>query len=244
MSISEVIEMNYKLWGGIVVAVLFTGGAAVAQSASKTSATAKGAHARHSFFTSDQKRADLPAHVERMFKQLDRNHDGFITKDELAASKSQFDERMTKSAPKRAAKLFDHLDTNHDGQITRAEVEAARAARLAADGKTARPLRRPAGSVLFARADANKDGVITRAEFDGATANGKITLRHANMRGSAIARLFDAADVNKDGRVSLEEAQQATQQQFDAADLNHDGVLTPDERRQASKSRRGTKRES
>ena len=36
------------------------------------------------------------------------------------------------------------------------------------------------------------------------------------MRGSAIARLFDAADANKDGRVSLEEAQTGGAQQFDA----------------------------
>jgi Ca2+-binding EF-hand superfamily protein len=238
MSISEVIEMKHLLSGGMIVAALFAGADALAQPASTTSATAKAAHARRSFFTSDQKRADVPAHVDRMFKQLDLNHDGFVTKDELAASKSQFDERMTKSAPKRAAKLFDRLDTNHDGQITRSEVEAARAARIAASGKTAKPGRKPAGSALFARADANKDGIITRAEFDAATANGKITLRHANMRGSAIVRLFDTSDVNKDGRVSLAEAQQAALQHFDAADLNHDGVLTPDERRQASKSHR------
>lgn len=234
--------MNHFFLGGIMAAVLFAGTSAVAQPASTTSAAGKTAHARHSFFNSDQKRTDVAAHVERMFKQLDLNRDGFITKDEIAASKAQFDERMTKSAPKRAAKLFDRLDTNHDGKITREEVEAARAARLAASGKTAKPGRKPAGATLFARADANKDGVITRAEFDAATANGKITLRHTNMRGSAIVRLFDAADVNKDGRVSLEEAQQAALQQFDTADVNHDGILTPDERRQASKSHRAKRK--
>ena len=228
--------MKHMFVGGMLAAALFTGGAALAQPASPTSGTDKAAHAPRSFFNTDEKRADMPARIDRMFKQLDLNHDGFITKDELATSKAKFDERMTKSEPKRAAKLFDRLDTNHDGKITRAEVEAARAARLAASGNPAKPGRKPAGSVLFARADADNDGVITRAEFDAARANGKITVRHANMRGSAIARLFDAADVNKDGRVSLEEAQQAARQQFDAADLNHDGVLTPDERRQASKS--------
>lgn len=212
--------MKHMFVGGMLAAALFTGGAALAQPASPTSGTDKAAHAPRSFFNTDEKRADMPARIDRMFKQLDLNHDGFITKDELATSKAKFDERMTKSEPKRAAKLFDRLDTNHDGKITRAEVEAARAARLAASGKPTKPGRKPAGSVLF----------------DAARANGKITVRHANMRGSAIARLFDAADVNKDGRVSLEEAQQAARQQFDAADLNHDGVLTPDERRQASKS--------
>lgn len=234
--------MKHFFSGGMVAAVLFAGASAVAQPASTASAAGKTAHARHSFFNSEQKRTDVAAHVQRMFKQLDLNHDGFITRDELAASKSKFDERMTESAPKRAAKLFNRLDTNHDGQITRAEIEAARAARLAASGKTAKPGRKPAGTALFARADANKDGIITRAEFDAATASGKITVRHSNMRGSAIARLFDFADVNKDGRLSLEEARQAALQQFDTADVNHDGILTPDERRQASKSHRAKRK--
>ena len=43
-------------------------------------------------------------------------------------------------------------------------------------------------------------------------ASGKIKSRHADVRGSAIARLFDAADVDKDGRVALEEAQKAAVQ--------------------------------
>jgi hypothetical protein len=116
------------------------------------------------------------------------------------------------------------------------EIDAARAARLAAKGKTVKAGR--GRSSLFARADANKDGIITRAEFDAAAASGKIKVRHANMRGSAIVRMFDAADTNKDGRLSLEEAQQAALRQFDAADLNRDGVLTPSERRQASKANR------
>lgn len=224
--------MRKFLFGGIVVAALFTG--AVANAASISSTSSKAAH-RGSFFTSDQNRADVPAHIERLFRQLDLNHDGFITRDEIAAAQAKFDERTSKSSSNRAAKMFDRLDTNHDGKITQAEVDAARMAKAAAKGKTAKAGR---PSALFLRADANKDGVVTRAEFDAAIANGKIKLRHANMRGSAIVRMFDAADTNKDGRVSLEEAQQAALRQFDAADADHNGVLTPGERRQASKAGR------
>jgi len=165
-----------------------------------------------------------------MFKGLDTNHDGFVTKSEIAALQAEFDERTAKSAPKRATRLFNRLDADRDGKITMAEVASTPSAKARAGKTTRRP-----GSALFAGADGNKDGVITRAEFDAATASGKIKLHHSAMRGSQIARLFDSTDAGKQGRISLEEAKQAELRQFDAADLNHDGVLTPDERRQAAK---------
>ena len=211
--------MSKFLSGGIAAFALAASAAAIAQTPSPASQVPKAKPSRGSYFTSNQARADVPVHVERMFKELDVNHDGFVTKDEIAASQAKFEERLSKSASKRAASRFDRLDSNHDGKITKSEGGARR-------------------SRLFDEADANKDGVITRAEFDAAVASGKIKLRHANMRGAAIARLFDAADVNKDGKVSLDEAKQAALKHFDAADANHDGVLTPDERRQASKEER------
>lgn len=241
MSVLEDIGMNESVRGLVVVAALLTS-AAGAHAAPVASSPSLGGQSRHSYFTSDQPRADVPAHVARLFKQLDSNHDGFVTRDEISASQAQFDARMTKAAPKRSARMFDRLDTNHDGQITRAEIEAARAARLAAKGKQPKATRRPASSALFERADANKDGIVTRAEYEAAVTNGKIKLRHANMRGSAIVRMFELADTNRDGRLSIDEAQQAALHQFDAADVNHDGVLTPDERRMASKAARSKRR--
>jgi Ca2+-binding EF-hand superfamily protein len=238
MSVSEVIGMSKFVSGGAILAALFISAAATAQTSATNASAPKVSHARSSFFNSNQARADVPAHVQKMFAQLDLNHDGFVTRDEIAVGQARFDERMAKSTPIRVSKMFDRLDSNHDGQITNAEVEAARAARLAATHKQSGAGHRPASSSLFARADGNKDGIVTRAEYAAAVANGKVKLRHANMRGSAIVRLFDAADANKDGRVSLEEAQQAALQHFDAADANHDGTLTPDERRQASKAER------
>ena len=230
--------MKEFISGGVCLAALFTAAAAIAQPAPTPTSLPTAPHARRSFFNSDQPRSGVAAHVAKMFAQLDLNHDGFITADELAASKAKFEDRLSKSAPKRTEKAFNRLDTNHDGQITLAEAEAARAARVkAGSGK-----HRSASNSLFTRADANKDGIVTRAEYEAAVASGKIKSRHANMRGSAIARLFDTAHVNKDGRVSLEEAQKAALQTFDSADANHDGVLTPDERRQASKAARTKRR--
>jgi Ca2+-binding EF-hand superfamily protein len=224
--------------GGVVLAALLTAAPAIAGASSSASLTSQAQPARRNVFAANQNRSDVAAHVARMFKPLDLNHDGFLTRDEIAASQAQFNARTAKSTPKREARMFDRLDTNHDGQITEAEADAAREIRAKARGKQAKPAGRHSSPALFARADSNKDGIVTRAEFEAAAAAGKIKVRHASMRGSALVRLFDVADVNKDGRVSLEEAQQAALLHFDAADLNHDGVLSPDERRQAKKSAR------
>lgn len=230
--------MKEFMSGGACLAALFTAAAVIAQPAPTLTSLPKAPHARRSFFNTDQPRSGVAAHVAKMFNTLDLNRDGFITADELTASKAKFEDGLAKSAPKRTEKAFNRLDTNHDGQITLAEVEAARAAR-AKPGTTGK---HRSSNSLFTRADANKDGIVTRAEYEAAVASGKIKSRHPNMRGNAIARLFDAADVNKDGRVSLEEAQKAALQTFDAADANHDGVLTPLERRQASKAGRAKRR--
>lgn len=226
--------MKKFVLGGAVVAALFAFAPTVAQPAAVNSQPTKKPH--RNFFAADQSRADVPAHVKKMFATLDLNHDGFVTRDELAASEARFDERMAKAAPKRAARMFDRMDTDHDGKVTLAEVQAERSARLAARGRQAKPSR--ALPSLFRLADSNRDGVVTRAEFDAAVSSGKIKPRHAHMRGNEIARLFETADVDKDGRLSLAEAQQAALQRFDAMDLNHDAVLTADERRQAGKSLR------
>ena len=225
--------MSKFIIGGLVIAALFPMSAAVAVESASAVLPSPTAHTRHSFFTSNQNRRDVPQHVERLFKALDSNHDGFVTKSEIAALQADFDKRSASSAPKRADRMFNRLDADRDGRITIGEAAASKSKK----GPSPKPTRR-GGSTLFARADGNKDGVITRAEFDAATASGKIKLHHSAMRGSQIARLFDSVDIGKTGRLSLEDVQQAELRQFDAADLNRDGVLTPEERRQAAKANR------
>jgi Ca2+-binding EF-hand superfamily protein len=224
--------MNKLVFGGAALAALIAGTAAPAGTA------AKSPRARPNYFTTNELRGDVPKHVEKMFARFDVNHDGLISKDEVAAAQAQFEARAAKSAPKRASRLFDRLDTNRDGQIALAELDAARAARNARRQVPVKASRRSGPSSLFVRADANKDGILTRAEFDAAVASGKVKPRHPNMRGAALARLFDSADTDNDSRVSLGEAQRVALQHFDAADLNHDGTLTPQERRQSQSSAR------
>ena len=230
--------MSKYIAGSLALAALFPLSPATAASAAVASPASSATHTRGSFFTSTQGRADVAPRIEKMFGKLDANHDGFITKTEIAALQAQFDERAAKSAPKRAATRFDRLDTDHDGKITQAEAAASHAARASRRTGGSDPTKSTRGgqSPLFARADTNKDGVITRAEYEAAIASGKVRLRHAGMRGSQIVRLFDVGDTDKDGRLSLSEAQHAALEEFDSADTNRDGQLTPQERRQAVKA--------
>lgn len=227
--------MKTILLGGAAAAFIFASGVAFAQTAAQTAPAPAMQTERHHRTPKPEQRADVQRRVERMFARLDTNHDGYISKDEIAAAQALRQQKSQQDAPKRAARMFDRLDTNHDGQITRAEAEAAHTSRMAANDEQS-PRHAAYVSRFFDRADANKDGVVTRAEFETAAAD-MPHFRHASFRGFGD-RMFTAADTNKDGRVSLAEATQLALQHFDQADLNHDGVLTPDERRQAHQAMR------
>jgi hypothetical protein len=53
-----------------------------------------------------------------LFDQIDTNHDGFISHDELLA----FEQKRTAA---RVDKMYDRMDANHDGKVTKAEYDAA-----------------------------------------------------------------------------------------------------------------------
>lgn len=99
-----------------------------------------------------------------LFKQLDTNYDGLISRQE--ATVRPF-----------LAKRFDAIDTNRDGQISRTEMKAFRQAQAARF------------RARFQRADANHDGALSQTEaqsmpqiarnFDRIDANhdGQVTLQ-------------------------------------------------------------------
>jgi len=228
--------MSSFLLGGVTAAIL-AGGVAVAQSVPQPPAH------RHAMQT--EARADVQAHVGKLFARLDTNHDGFITEAESNAVEAQHGAKAEQRAQRfDPNKIFARIDANHDGKITATEAEAAHNARAQAKGGQPAKAQATGFGGLFARADSNKDGAITRAEFDAMAGQMHARMEQAGIHRGGIGHMFESADVNKDGKVSLAEAQSVALQHFDRADMNHDGKLTPDERKQARQQLRAERHSS
>ncbi|MBB6124154.1 EF-hand domain-containing protein [Sphingobium subterraneum] len=141
-------------------------------------------------------RSEVEGKVKEHFAEVDANHDGAITPEEMRAMREH----------KRADSLdahFKRLDTDGNGSISRAEFNAGHAAMgpmveppMAHGGEGHGPgpggpmggMHGMGGMMMFQQADANKDGKVTLAE---ATAG--------------ALRLFDMVDTNKDGSVTPDE---------------------------------------
>jgi Ca2+-binding EF-hand superfamily protein len=100
-------------------------------------------------------RATVITNANASFAQIDANHDGVITKDELDKY-AHAQQRAQAVARNRAA--FDALDTNHDGSLSREEF-----------AKLADRLPPLDVSKLFAQFDAKHDGRVTLEEFRAPT---------------------------------------------------------------------------
>ena len=78
--------------------------------------------------THEMTREEVSRHVAEMFAHLDKNRDGFVTRNEVEAihegmigMRGNLDKRPGErwmAMPSRAAS-FDRLDTNHDGSLSR-----------------------------------------------------------------------------------------------------------------------------
>ncbi|WP_174298665.1 EF-hand domain-containing protein [Sphingomonas bacterium] len=105
--------------------------------------------------TAQSTRAAALAQLRAEFTATDLDHDGLLTKAEVAARIAHM--RMAGAArpltPQQAHQLtqlwFEHTDTNHDGRVTLAESEATM-------------------GQMFDRYDTNHDGVISPAEREAA----------------------------------------------------------------------------
>ena len=178
--------------------------------------------------TSVHTRAEVAAHVRKLFDRLDGNRDGSVTKAEAEAAKAHRGERRAMRMQRRGGEgrtanrsgMFDRLDTNRDGSISREEFAQA----------PARQERR-----MIIRTDRNNDG-----RPDGARA--MRGMRMGMGMGGLGGRMFDLADANRDGRVTLQEATNAALRHFDTADVNRDGRLTPEERMQTRQRIRAERR--
>jgi len=133
--------------------------------------------------TSSFAQAGGPRGADRMppfnFTEMDANHDGKVTKDEIAAfhaaqiaktdangdgfiSAEELVAMQARMAAKheedRAARMIEHLDSNKDGKLSVAEMSAGgdRGGR---------------GDKMFDRIDTNHDGAISQDEADAARAH-------------------------------------------------------------------------
>jgi Ca2+-binding EF-hand superfamily protein len=145
--------------------LLTTGSAALAQAAPKPVS-----------------RADFVKTIDGRFNALDTNHDGKVTKDELAAQQ----QRELQTAKARIAQQlqakFKQLDTNKDGQLSLQEFMAAAPAVHSSETP----------DQILQQFDSNHDGKITADEF----------------RNPEVAK-FNKVDANHDGIVTPDEVKAA-----------------------------------
>lgn len=128
-------------------------------------------------------RAEYMKMVDAHFNQIDMNHDGKVTKDELAAELQRELQIANARIAQQLEAKFRQLDTNHDGQLSLQEFMAIQPRlqpsetpeqmiqRLDAnhDGELTAEEFRAAEMAKFNRIDANHDGVITPAEMQAAS---------------------------------------------------------------------------
>jgi len=127
-------------------------------------------------------KTDFVKSVDARFNAMDTNHDGVVSKAELAAELQRELEQARQLTTQKLRQQFQQLDTNHDGQLSFAEFSAVigniRSAETPDqklqeldtnhDGKISAAEYRAPELTRFNRVDANHDGVITQAEIDAA----------------------------------------------------------------------------
>jgi len=153
---------------------------------------------------------------DQLFDMLDRNHDGVLTRDEIAA----LAQRAPQSGTVRSVKvyppmqvpgpapptgdLFDHLDTNHDGKLS--PEEFSRFASAAPPKQVPPPAASTYQPDLFDQLDTNHDGKLSPEEYARFQSAGPPQPKRAPVPVSSHQPdLFDQLDSNHDGKLSPQE---------------------------------------
>lgn len=178
-------------------------------------------------------RAEVIARSKEHFALLDKNKDGFVTRDELPSRPPMPPMPPHPGGPmgpggpgpEALDHMFAMMDTDHNGQISKAEFEAAH--------------KRPMHSVEMMK---DKDGkeirrervIVMRHDGDGppppppGIGPGPMGMGMGmeHMAGMMLAMRFDALDTNHDGKLSPSEIEAGALARFDKADTDHDGTLS------------------
>lgn len=149
-------------------------------------------------------RAQAEARAREVFRAADVNHDGVVTREEVAAGRQAMRTQLR-------AEMFETIDADHNGAISRDEFTTSRAGAMAGT--------KHRGSALAGESTQDNMGVRPGKGMRGMNA----------MRGAMLMR----ADANHDGKLTEAEAVAGTDTVFDRADANHDGTVTPEERQAA-----------
>jgi EF hand len=151
--------------------------------------------------------------VADWFHQADRNHDGYLTADEMAADADRF---------------FAILDTNHDGRIDGDEInyyEQVIAPEVSGEPLALQGQQPVSSSDDSEHRDSDPDRQATRIKGGGGVA------AHTSQ-GAGRYSLIDnpepvtAADTDFSGTVTLAEFRRAARRRFDLLDGKHSGTLT------------------
>jgi Ca2+-binding EF-hand superfamily protein len=139
----------------------------------------------------------------KLFKKLDTNNDGKLSKEEFL----KLGERAQGRRQQALEKIFNRLDANHDGSLTPEEFKKfTEMRRHPGNGKAGGLFRNPAAT--FAKLDVNGDGKVTKEEFskifDQLPGKQKAQFR-------LLDRLFEKLDANADGSISLDEFMKITE---------------------------------
>jgi len=188
----------FALVAGLAVATAGIGLAvSQAHAGDATAATASHHHSMFDMLDTNHDGVIDQQEWDAHFAALDKNGDGKLTRDEVAAAMGHFGGGMP---PEAVAFFIGRMaDANHDGKVTQAEWQA-----------------------FIAKVDTNGDGFVTVDEIKALHAahdHGDVQ-RHADM-GNALPPFLAHWDTDGDGRLSTAELMAL----FKAADKNGDGVL-------------------
>jgi Ca2+-binding EF-hand superfamily protein len=164
----------------------------------------------------DKKAAKAGIDMTTIFKKIDGNNDGKLSKDEFAKLADEVREKGDKAAKiadrikASANDLFAKLDENKDGALSLEEAKKFDIAMLGGAKAAVKNL-----DATFKKLDTNKDGQLSKDEFakladEQAAAKPDKAAKVAEKLKGLVADVFTKLDENKDGNLSADEFKKFT----------------------------------